>query len=381
MPKDFRERAGTAVRVRDLVKLFGDIRAVDGVGFDLAAEEFFSLLGPSGCGKTTTLRCVAGLESADGGSIAIGEKTVFAADQRLDIPTNRRDIGMVFQSYAVWPHMSVAANILYPLKIRGTSRGDMDQALKRVLSILGMETLADRMPSQLSGGQQQRVALGRALAMDPTVLLLDEPLSNLDAKLRDQMRAELKDVQRRTGLPILYVTHDQSEALALSDRIAVMNGGRVHQLASPTEVYNVPTTRFVLDFIGAVNYLPARITHQDNRQITLDLPSGHTVTIPCPSRVPESRDVYLAIRPEDMTLTPGESDTAAVAAAVPGTIAVRSFLGTHCEYLVSLPGEQSVRIQTAKTVTIDEATPVHVVPLAGLLLDAAQFDSLDAPAA
>jgi ABC-type sugar transport system ATPase subunit len=184
------------VAVEGLVKRFGETVAVDGISFEVGRHEFFSLLGPSGCGKTTTLRCVAGLETAEAGRIRIGEHRVFDADRHLDVPTNKRAIGMVFQSYAVWPHMTVFENIGYPLRVRGVGRREIRERVERVLAILGMPDLEHRLPSQLSGGQQQRVALGRALAVEPTVLLLDEPLSNLDAKLREQMRAELKQVQR-----------------------------------------------------------------------------------------------------------------------------------------------------------------------------------------
>jgi ABC-type Fe3+/spermidine/putrescine transport system ATPase subunit len=327
----------TVVSVRGLVKRFGRVVAVNDVSFEVTEREFFSLLGPSGCGKTTTLRCVAGLETADAGTIEIGGRAVYHRAQGIDVPPNERGIGMVFQSYAVWPHMSVFDNIAYPLRVRNAPRARIAERVAHVLRILGMEGLEARRPSQLSGGQQQRVALGRALALEPSVLLLDEPLSNLDAKLREQMRAELKLIQRESGLPILYVTHDQVEALAMSDRIAVMCAGRVHQLASPEEIYRRPATA-----LGR------------------------------PSYVPEAGDVLLATRPEDLRLVAPESD-----GALPGRVVLRSFHGAGFEYRVRL-GDAELRVVTGKELHLEEGAAVGVSVAAGLLLDA---DALSRPEA
>jgi ABC-type Fe3+/spermidine/putrescine transport system ATPase subunit len=349
----------SVVEVEGLLKRFGDVTAVDRISFEIEEREFFSLLGPSGCGKTTTLRCVAGLETGEAGRIRIGEQTVFDAARRLDVPTNRRAIGMVFQSYAVWPHMTVFENIAYPLRIRGMSRQTIRERVARVLAILGMPDLEARLPSQLSGGQQQRVALGRALAVEPTVLLLDEPLSNLDAKLREQMRAELKQVQRETGLPILYVTHDQIEALAMSDRIAVMHEGRIHQLADPVEIYQRPATQFVLDFIGTVNYLPCTVDGAADGRLSLTLEDGQTFAIPRPSHVPDGDRVLLAVRPEDVTL--GED-------GLVGEVVLRSFLGGAVEYRIRV-GASELRVQTPKHVVAGEGARVGLVIDEGLLLE------------
>lgn len=350
------------VEVEGLQKRFGSVTALEQISFTLREQEFFSLLGPSGCGKTTTLRCVAGLESADQGRIRIGGQTVFDADRRIDIPPNHRAIGMVFQSYAVWPHMRVFDNIAYPLKVQGLPRCQIQTRVAEVLALLGMPDLSQRMPSQLSGGQQQRVALGRALALRPSVLLLDEPLSNLDAKLREQMRVELKLIQKESGLPILYVTHDQTEALALSDRIAVMHGGHIHQLDSPQAIYQHPATQFVLDFIGTVNYLPCRIEAQDGDQVQLRFSDGQGYVLPCPSYIPDSRDVLLAIRPEDIAFS--------IDLQAPGLEAIVewcSFLGYAHGYHLRLDNH-ILRLQGAKHRPLQEGQPVRLQLRSGLLL-------------
>ncbi len=352
-----------AVRVDNLVKRFGEVRAVDDVGFVVGEGEFFTLLGPSGCGKTTTLRCVAGLESADQGRITIGGDSVFDAGAGIDRPANDRAIGMVFQSYAVWPHMSVAENIGYPLKIRGAARSVIAERVSRALDMLDMAGLGSRMPAQLSGGQQQRVALGRALAVEPRVLLLDEPLSNLDAKLREQMRAELKRVQRRTGLPILYVTHDQIEALAMSDRIAVMEKGRVHQLAGPEEIYNAPATRFVLEFIGSVNYLPCRMSPEAAAaDVSLILATGEAIAIPRPAFVPLVPECDLAIRPEDIRLVaPQESP-------LRGRVVLRAFLGEGLEYHIRVH-DREMRVRCPASISAREGDEVGLAIDKGILLE------------
>lgn len=358
------------VEITELRKRFGEVRAVDDIGFTIEENEFFSLLGPSGCGKTTTLRCVAGLESADSGTIRIGNQIVFDRARRIDLPPNYRDIGMVFQSYAVWPHMNVFDNIAYPLKVQRQPRAYIGERVARVLDILGMRGLDRRMPSQLSGGQQQRVALGRALALEPTVLLLDEPLSNLDAKLREQMRAELKLIQKQTGLPILYVTHDQTEALAMSDRIAVMSKGRIHQLADPAAIYRRPTTQFVLDFIGTVNYLRCRLDDAGSDPIRLTLADGQSCHLPRPPFVPEATDVLLAVRPEDIAIDQAGTGLKA-------EVELGSFLGHANEYRVRL-GDAVLRITGDKQLRVREGERVGLTVRDGLLLER---DALERPLA
>ncbi|WP_052813331.1 ABC transporter ATP-binding protein [Desulfonatronum thioautotrophicum] len=352
-----------ALAVHNLVKQFAGTAAVDNVSFSLAENEFFTLLGPSGCGKTTTLRCVAGLEQADAGEIRIREQVVFSGRDGVHVPTNHRPIGMVFQSYAVWPHMTVFENIAYPLRVRGRPRSRINDRVAQVLQILDMPGMASRMPSQLSGGQQQRVALGRALAMNPAVLLLDEPLSNLDAKLRESMRAELQLVQRTTGLPILYVTHDQVEAMALSDRIAVMSGGRVLQIAEPEAIYERPSNRFVLDFIGAVNYLPCIVLERSGERLCLRAEDGTPLNVQTGSALESGRELLMAVRPEDLRLEPEGTPC-----CLPGTVALRSFLGNALEFRVHCH-KTSFRVQTEKERPFQVGDRVALRLHRGLFLD------------
>jgi ABC-type Fe3+/spermidine/putrescine transport system ATPase subunit len=362
---------GSTIEVEGLTKRFGSVAAVDAVSFAMREHEFFSLVGPSGCGKTTTLRCVAGLETADEGRIAIKGTPVYDSAGRVDVPTHHRAIGMVFQNYAVWPHMSVAQNVGYPLRIRGTARAEARARIEQVLAMLGMEALGGRKPSQLSGGQQQRVALGRALVGSPDVLLLDEPLSNLDAKLREHMRVELKRIQRETGIPILYVTHDQLEALSMSDRIAVMESGRIHQVASPVEIYERPATKFVLDFIGSVNYVPCQIV-EAGEAVTLRLDGGALVRMPRPAYVPEGRDVLLAARPEDLAIAPRRDGE-----GLDATMELRSFPGNLTEYRLRHRTTE-LRVQTEKSELVGEGEVVGVSVRRGYLLDAAAADDVAA---
>ncbi len=350
-----------AVTVERLVKRFSGTTAVGGVDFAVAPGEFFTLLGPSGCGKTTTLRCVAGLESADEGRIAIAGETVFDAGRGVDLAANERAIGMVFQSYAVWPHMNVAENIGYPLKVRKRPAREIAARVEEVLGLLDMQGLGRRMPAQLSGGQQQRVALGRALAVEPKVLLLDEPLSNLDAKLREQMRAELKLIQRRARVPILYVTHDQVEALAMSDRIAVMSAGRIHHLGPPEEVYERPRTRFVLDFIGAVNYLACRPVGEEGGRLVVEVPGGR-LSLPGGVQVPEGA-LSLAVRPEDVALGPPQPG------APRGRVTLCSFVGDGFEYHLDAQGGP-LRVRAEKNVVVPEGAEVGIAVRQGVLVAA-----------
>ena len=238
------------IRLDDVTKTFdGRVLAVDGVTLDIAAGEFFSLLGPSGCGKTTSLRMIAGFELPDSGRVHVAGRDI------TDLPVHKRDMGMVFQSYALFPHRTVAENVAFGLRMREVPKPDIERRVKSALAQVALTGLEERKPGQLSGGQQQRVALARALVVEPPVLLCDEPLGALDRKLRQQMQFELKELQKRLGVTLVFVTHDQEEALAMSDRIAVMNHGKVEQVGAPTEIYERPRTRFVADFIGEINIL------------------------------------------------------------------------------------------------------------------------------
>jgi ABC-type Fe3+/spermidine/putrescine transport system ATPase subunit len=243
--------AGPAgIRLEAIAKSFdGETRVVDAVSLDIAPGEFFSLLGPSGCGKTTTLRMIAGFETVDAGRILVGSRDM------TDVPAHKRDMGMVFQSYALFPHRTVAENVAFGLRMRGVGRAEIAERVRGALDLVALSRFADRRPNQLSGGQQQRVALARALVIRPLVLLCDEPLGALDRKLRQQMQVELKHLQQRLGVTLLFVTHDQEEALAMSDRMAVMRAGRIEQIGTPAEIYDRPRTRFVADFIGEINLL------------------------------------------------------------------------------------------------------------------------------
>jgi iron(III) transport system ATP-binding protein len=249
-----------AIAVRNLTKRFeGGVVAVDNVSFDVADGELLTLLGPSGCGKTTTLRLIAGLETPDGGEITFGERLVASVDRGIFVPPEQRDAGMVFQSYAIWPHLTVFGIVAYPLRIRNLPRGEVAARVGEVLHSLGLDGLEDRPATKLSGGQQQRVAIARSLVGRPHLLLLDEPLANLDAKLRTHMRVELRELQRRLGITTIYVTHDQTEALVLSDRVLVMRDGTVQQRGTPREIYTRPANRFVADFVGFANFIPGRL--------------------------------------------------------------------------------------------------------------------------
>src|SRR2546421_1351414 len=235
------------------------VKAAQDVTFTVPEGKLFTLLGPSGCGKTTTLRSIAGLEKPSAGEIEVGGRLVYSSDKRIFVAPNKRNFGMVFQSYAIWPHMNVFQNAAFPLEVRRLAKKEVRERVMRVLHAVALDALVDRDATKLSGGQQQRLALARALVMEPQLLLLDEPLSNLDAKLRGRMRTELKRLQREFSLTTVYVTHDQSEALALSHEIAVMNDGRVVQIGTPRQIYEQPTDKFVADFVGTTNFIAGRV--------------------------------------------------------------------------------------------------------------------------
>jgi ABC-type Fe3+/spermidine/putrescine transport system ATPase subunit len=298
------------VRLDRLSKRYGPVVAVSNLSLDAARGEALTLLGPSGCGKTTTLRMIAGLETPDEGVIAFDGVPVLSTAERINLPPERRNIGMVFQSYAIWPHMSVAQNVAFPLKVRGLPSAKVIERVRAALAMIGLEGLEDRPATRLSGGQQQRVALARALIHEPALVLLDEPLSNLDVKLREQMRVELKLLQRQLGLTLIYVTHDQTEALGLSDRIAVMNRGHVEQIGTPQALYERPETPFVRDFLGKSVTLSGRVREIANGVVAVELACNDGPVIDCSAAtfdLAPGTEVEISVRPEAVRVAePGE---------------------------------------------------------------------------
>jgi len=331
-----------ALVVEGLVKRFGDVAAVDGVSFSIEPGEMVCLLGPSGCGKTTTLRCVAGLETPDAGTIRLDGQVLADGRQGILVPPYRRRFGMVFQSYAVWPHLTVFENVRYPLRFgERLTREEMGRRTRDALRLVRLEEHAERFPHQLSGGQQQRVALARALVMQPAALLFDEPLSNLDAKLREEMRSELADVQGRLKVPALYVTHDQAEAMALATRIAVMHQGRIRQEGTPGAIYRRPADDFVATFLGSTNLLPGVV---EAREVSGDVRvrTGAGVLLVKTSAAPETgSQVFVGIRPEHLHV---HLQTPAGGAVLAGELVKATFLGPFTDCAVTA-GDITLQVQ------------------------------------
>ena len=354
------------IRVTDLVKIYpnGQVRAVDGVSFTVNEGEFYTLLGPSGCGKTTTLRCIAGLERADGGTIELDDVAVVS--ERVFLPTYQRDIGMVFQSYAVWPHMTVFENVAFPLRV-GQKRVRTDVLRERVdkaLTLVGLDQYAKRMATQLSGGQQQRLSLARAIVREPKVLLLDEPLSNLDAKLRERMRGELSVIQRRLGVTTLFVTHDQIEALSMSDRIAVMDGGRIVQEGDPREIYLRPTNEFVASFIGSTNLFVGELdsapaSQPDRQRIRLEF---GVLEVPRNDDLDPGTPVIAAIRPEDIGIhraEDGPRPSVDHPNLLEGGVGIGLFTGTSVEYYLDV-GDALLQARAGSRFQLKRGDPVRI---------------------
>ena len=332
--------------VDGLVKIYktdyGEVQAVKGVTFEVGDREVVTLLGPSGCGKTTMLRCVAGLEKPDGGNISINDSPVFGTDSGTNVPTHSRPIAMVFQSYAIWPHMSVYENVAYPLKVSKHKyrKSEISDLVAAALDLVRIPELADRSATMLSGGQQQRVAVARALIREPKLLLLDEPLSNLDAKLRDDMRLEFKELFARQGLSALYVTHDLLEALVLSDRIVVMNTGVIAQVGTPRDVYQAPRDQHVADFMGAGNVLDGVVTEVAGDSVTVDAGFGAVKGTSPGLTLSAGQKVIIAIRPEGILVSSTASSDSLEAVVRTG-----AFLGTAMEYIIEVGGHM-LRLRT-----------------------------------
>ena len=330
----------------------GEVDAVRGLSLNVEHGQFFTLLGPSGCGKTSTLRCIAGLETPTSGSIEIDAHVVYASASRTFVPPHRRNIGMVFQSYAIWPHMSVFDNVAFPLVhgARKQPRKVVDDKVMRALALVQLEQLATRPAPMLSGGQQQRVALARAIASEPAVLLLDEPLSNLDAKLRENMRHEIKTLVRRLDTTTLYVTHDQLEALSMSDRVALVNDGVIVQEGAPRDVYLRPNDAFAANFLGRTNLLEGRVVDSGKVETRWGL-----LYCELPPSAVLGTDVTVGFRPESVVL----SEAMATADGLPGKIAAASFVGDAVEYQIDLGG-RIVRAKGQPFVVLDEGRDVLV---------------------
>ena len=333
-------KTGTDIRLRldNLVKKFpqrsgsGEFVAVNGVSLNIESGEFVTLLGPSGCGKTTTLRLIAGFEMPSSGRILLDGQDM------TNLPPNKRDMALVFQNYALFPHMSVYDNVAYGLETRGMKRQAIKVQVDEALKVMGLAGLEDRRPNQLSGGQQQRVALARSLVMEPRILLFDEPLSNLDAKLRVQMRSEIHRLQRRLSITSIYVTHDQIEAMALSDRVVVMNAGIIEQMGTPEEIYRRPVTRFVADFIGRANFIALGSQRHDSELVEISL-FGMKYHLPVHFPYTNGDNVVAMLRPEALML---RADPSLPQAFVEQTM----YLGAEVEYIVNLDGHRLVIVQT-----------------------------------
>lgn len=317
-------------------KLFGETRAVDGVTLDVVEGELFFLLGPSGCGKTTCLRVIAGFYKPDEGELYFDDKLM------NNIPPHKRNIGMVFQNYALWPHMTVYENVEYGLNIRKLAAQVKREKVQRVLEIVRMEKYADRNPNQLSGGQQQRIALARALVIEPDILLLDEPLSNLDAKLRLEMRQEIKRIHSEAGITAVYVTHDQKEALSLADRAAIMRDGKIIQIGTPREIYNYPVNSFVADFIGETNFIHGKIKGWSAKELFIETPIGDIRSAPTDHEFTSGERVLCSIRPESIIIS--DKQLVRVPNQFEATISGFTYLGDIEEYWLRMRDSSEIKV-------------------------------------
>jgi len=357
------------LEIRNLLKTFpaakgearGRVYAVDDVSLDVQEGELFTLLGPSGCGKTTTLRSIAGLETPDNGTISVAGRVLFSSETKTRVPANQRGLGMVFQSYAIWPHMNVYANVAFPLQVLPRSKRlgktEMRAKVERALAVVKLDQLASREATALSGGQQQRLALARALVMEPALLLLDEPLSNLDAKLREDMRFELKRLQRELGITCIYVTHDQVEALAMSNEVAVMRDGKVEQVGRPRDIYESPKTRFVADFIGTSNFIEGVVEEKRAGGYLVRTEHGQ-LEVPSDIQHASGAAVLVSARPEHIALTTDRNGVGPNRWL--GRVGARAFLGEVVDHVVAV-GPTELRVRCNSTISIPPETDVTLV--------------------
>ena len=349
------------VALSNVVISYGKFTAVRDFSLEIRKGSFVTLLGPSGCGKTTVLRAIAGLVEISSGQISIDGRRVD------DVPINKRNIGLVFQNYALFPHKSVFDNVAFGLKYRNVSKPEIVRRVGQALETVRLPGSEKKLPSQLSGGQQQRIALARAIVFEPTVLLLDEPLSALDANMREEMRVEIKKIQKATGITAIFVTHDQEEALSMSDQIAVMNAGVVEQIGSPEEVYEKPATAFVADFLGKANVLPGVVTAMDGQIATIDLSAGQTIKVASPKPLPPGARVAVVVRPQRLVV-----GSATVPNGMAGRVVSTSYLGGSAVYEIDIGQNTIIRANTVingKTMREGEAVSVGFEPGGCILLD------------
>jgi len=337
------------VRLERVSKLFGDVAAVDDLSLDIDEGEFFSMLGPSGCGKTTTLRMIGGFEDPTMGTVYLGGRDV------TDDPPYKRDVNTVFQSYALFPHLNVKENVAFGLRRKKIGTDEIEQRVKEIMDLVDLVGFEERKPPQMSGGQQQRVAVARALVNHPKVLLLDEPLGALDMKLRKQMQLELKRIQQEVGITFIYVTHDQEEAMTMSNRLAVMRHGRIEQLGEPEYVYENPATEFVAGFLGASNLLEGTLQADSHGISSVALRSGGSVTLPS-ARVPSDAvgEVKVGVRPEKISIAKGAGEAPAGTNAVTGTVTMSTYIGVSHQYKVETPDGTTITVYV-QNIGVDDA--------------------------
>ena len=356
------------LEVRNLFKSFAAAKAetrkrvlaVEDISFEVEEGQLFTLLGPSGCGKTTTLRCIAGLETPDSGEISVAGRVLFSSERSVRVPPNERGLGMVFQSYAIWPHMNVYKNVAFPLQVlprkQRPSKRVIRERVERALAVVALDQVASRQATALSGGQQQRLALARALVLEPPLLLLDEPLSNLDAKLREEMRFELKRLQRELGITGVYVTHDQVEALAMSNRVAVMRDGRLEQVGHPRDIYERPQSKFVADFIGTSNFIDGVVEAREGGRYRVKAAAG-VLSVPSDADFAVGAPVVVAARPEHLELSPGTNGVGPNYWT--GRVEARAFLGEVVDHVVSV-GTGELRARCNSKISIPAETDVTI---------------------
>lgn len=345
------------------------MKALDDVSLRVEKSEMIVLLGPSGCGKTTLLRCVAGLEYPDAGTMSLAGELVYDRDKKVSVPANRRDINMMFQTYALWPHMTLVDNVAYPLRVDGMKRTAARARALEYLELVGIGGLGKQYPSQASGGQQQRAALARTLVAAPSLVLFDEPLSNVDAKVRVALRAEISRLHHELGFAALYVTHDQSEALALGDRVAVMRSGRITEFASPTELYSRPDTKFVAEFLGSANVLPASILDVGQDEVRLRTASAGDLSVPRGALLapePHPDEVYVMWRPENaVVVQAGTGPSSSESSTIEGVVADAIFAGSYTDLTVALGDGRTIHafapgVNSHQAFAIDDRVSVRV---------------------